>query len=195
MPPQDNQFNFILDPGSQNNSKFAMLQNPKQRTLIAVLFVAVILIVTLIVGMMLFSSEDTSSGLPTIASYQTELARISEAGSQEARDPAVRAKVATISVFIKSDLASTSAYLTKTGTKLSKEQLAAQFSSKTDENLKLAAQRNQYDTVLLETLNELVVEYKQSLSQALQSSPSGSEAQKTLNAAAENIITYEKVTQ
>ena len=84
MQPQDqNDFNFIMN-SNQGGSGPAVLQDPKKRIIISVLFVSVVLLLV-VVAFAVFTSLTKKDNSPIIdvAAYQTELVRISALGLKE----------------------------------------------------------------------------------------------------------------
>lgn len=190
MQPNQNEYNFIMQ-SPQNTSGPAFLQNPKQRNIIAVLFVVGILFIAVIV-IAIFASlgSKNTSGIVNVAAYQTELVRISALGLKEARDPSTRAQAATLQSFTQSDLSQTTSYLGSVGKKFEKEDASLKLNTTVDKELESAALRNSFDEALLKAFDQTSAEYKLSLQKAINSASSDDE-KAVLETAANNIITFE----
>jgi hypothetical protein len=191
MQPDQNQYNFIIDPSQGNTTGPAFLQDPKKRNIVAILFVGGVLLL-LLIGFAIFSSlssRNTSATLD-VAAYQSELVRISTLGLEQAKDPFVRSKVSTMQSFAQSDLNKTTGYLTSAGGKFEEKEAALRLDPAVDENLAAAALRNSYDTELLKALETTSALYKASLQQALNGTSAEDELA-ILQIAAKNILTYE----
>jgi hypothetical protein len=192
MQPDQNQYNFIMDPSNGKRSGGpSFLQNPKNRILAGILFIFSVIFI-LIIGFSIISSigKKSNDSLITVAAYQTEIARISSLGLESAKDSSVRSKLATISAFIETDSKATISYLSSNGTKLSKQQVALALDKKADEKLETAAQLNKYDETLLQIIQEKSSSYKSALKQALNDASTAKEKQ-ILETAANNILTFE----
>jgi hypothetical protein len=191
MQPNQDQYQFIINPSHGSPSGPAFLQDPKKRNIVAILFVSFILLVVFI-AVAVFSSlsNRNNSAIIDVAAYQTELLRISTLGLKEARDPSVRAQVATMQSFSQSDLVQTTSYLSSVGTKFEKELTSLKLDSSVDKDLEAATLRNAYDQEIIEALATTSSAYKLSLQKALNDSSSDEETA-LLQKAATNIITYE----
>lgn len=192
MQPQNNPYEFIMDPSKQKRPGGpAFLRSPKNRIVVGVMFIAVILTI-LLIGFSLISSIGKSSNndLLSVAAYQTEIARISGLGLKSAKDSSTKAKLATFSAFITTDSQSTINYINSTGKKLKPEELTMQKDSKVDKELESATQLNKYDETVIEILEAKSAAYKASLQRAINAASTPKEKQ-LLSTAANNILTYE----
>lgn len=191
MQPDQNQYQFIMDPNQGNSGGPAFLQDPSKRNIIAIAFVGGVLLLALI-GFMLFSAltSKNNAAAVDVAGYQSELVRISTLGIEQAKDPSVRAEVATILSFAQSDLNKTLGYLESNGKKFEEKDAAFYIDPEVDANLEAAALRNTYDEELLSALNATSALYKASLQQAL-NSVSTEEDLALFQTAAANILTFE----
>lgn len=184
-------YNFIMDPNLQQKNRPAMLQNPKQRIIISIVFVVVVLMVLFIAYSFIASlGKQDNSALISINAQQNEIIRISDLGLKEAKDPNTKTLVATLKSFVVSDQVDTESYLSKNGTKITPEQAVSKKDSSIDEDLETALQRNNYDEALLASLKDLQSSYKKSLSSALSDSSSTTRKQ-LLETAIANLNTYE----
>ena len=192
MQPQQNDFNFIMDPNQAKSSGPAFLQDPKKRNLFAGLFVGGVLFLVIIV-IAIFSSltSKNTSSLVEVAVLQNEIVRISELGLTDATDPAVRVRVSTINAFMQTDFSETSNYLAVNGRVLEPEALALTQDLAVDESLENAALRNNYDEVLLDEIDKKTLSYKAALQKAINEA-SGENEKALLNTAATNILIYEE---
>lgn len=192
MQPDQNQYNFILDP-SQPNKKPSALQNPKQRKIMAVIFVAVVvLLVTVIAAVILSSGKQSNKSSVDVAAYQTELLRLTDLGLKSGKSTDVLGKIATLQAFISSDLSATTSRLAKNGTKLSPLQLGSKSSTEADKQLESASARGAFDEVILDVIESTSASYKQSLQTALNES-SSPKFKEVLETAAKNILSYENI--
>lgn len=191
MPPQQqNDYDFIMGNGGKQPGGSAFLKNPKNRLIASVGFVTIVVIL-LIIGVNFFLSlgKQDSSDLVDVVAYQTELGRITELGLKNARDPATRVKLATLSSFISSDVSSMKSYLSRNGVKLQPEQVSQRRDSQVESELETAAQLNRYDEKLLEILDEKTAAYKTVLRSALQATTTPNR-KSLLDTAAGNIVLY-----
>ncbi len=192
MQPNQDDFQFIMNPDTQTKSGPAFLQNPKQRNIFAVVFVLIILTVVLVFGSLLFSgSNEEVTGTSSIAAYQNELIRLSNDGLSKSGDPGLRARLTTLKSFLSSDYASTVDYLAINGVEFTKLLAASRQDPQAEVLLSTAAQRNQYDEVLQEILTNTIAKYKANISEELQNNP-GPKKKILLNKIAENIVIYDQ---
>jgi hypothetical protein len=190
MQPDQNPYEFILDPNRSQRSGPSFLQNPKQRNLIAVAFVAIVIILIIIVGSFLFGGgNEQAQGLQSIALQQNELIRLSNEGKAEAKDSSVRARSATLAAFMQTDYSDTTSYLTSNGAGITKEQVARNVDTDADEQLALAAQRNQYDDVYSELIAAKLATYKADVETAYQNA-GGPNAKKLLEQVFDNVTVF-----
>ncbi len=191
MQPQDQApYNFILDPSS-HRSRLPFLQTPKQKRIVMVLFIAVILIFVLIVGNLLLSSgKQSNQDLVTVASYQTEIVRISKLGLKTAKDSNTRNRVSTLEAFVASDLSNSKDYLAKFGPKLTSKRAILKRDKTIDSALTTASETNTFDRTLITQLDSLQEKYKSSLQKALQASPTNNK-KILLNKATTDILIFE----
>lgn len=189
----DNQnYDFIMNSANNQPSGPAMLQDPKKRLMIAVLFVAAILVLVLVVvAIILNLGKGNSAGMKDVVAYQTEIVRVAGLGSKDAKDPATKAKLATIQSFVASDLAQTKAYVEKSGSKISKEELARFQDSKTDAALESAKLANNFDSVVVKKIEELLEKYQVELASVFEGS-SKDEEKKLLDTSNKNVVVFVK---
>jgi hypothetical protein len=193
MQPDNNQFDFILDPTQKKAGGPSILMDPKKKILVSVMFVLTVIIL-LIIGFSVFTSlsKKNNSALVDVYAYQTEIARVTGLGIAGAVDPAVKIQTSTINSFISSDLKNTTDFLAKSGKKTTKLEAASKLDSKLETNLKAATTRNSFDAEFKSVLEKTSASYKIALKKALDNAGSQSE-KKMLQAAADNIITFEKL--
>ena len=191
MNPDQNPYNFILDP--TQNKKVSSLQDPKQRKIIAIIFVAVVvLIVTILASIILSSGKQSVKSTVDVVAYQTELLRLADAGLKSSKSSDVLSKIATLQAFISTDLTAATSVLTKNGTELSPLQLSSKSSPEVDSQLESASQRGAYDEVILDVIESTSSRYKQSLQAAL-TETSSAKLKVALETAATNILAYENI--
>lgn len=187
----ENPYSFIMDSNQNKSSGPSMLQNPRQRKIISVLFVLIVIMIA-IIAVSFFASlgKQNNSSLITLNAQQTEILRISDIGLKEAKDPNTKALISTLQTFITSDQSAVKSFLSKNGTKLTPEINAQKLDKTSDSNLETASQRNNYDDTLLDILSDLQTEYKSMLANALSES-STTNRKSILDTATNNIATYE----
>lgn len=192
MQPQDpDQFGFILDPNQQKTSGPAILQDPKKRGIIMILFVSTVVLLAIIIGAFFFSlGGQKNSDLVELAAWQTELSRVVDIGLKDGDDPQIKAEAATMKSFIASDLQATTGYLASTGAQLKRERLVVYQNPQTTSTLSDAKQQNRFDEEYQRIINTTISNYKSSLQRALDTT-SGPKRQQILETAAQNIITFE----
>jgi hypothetical protein len=191
MPPNQNEYQFILDPSNGASGGPAFLQDPKKRSIITVLFVSIILLIVFIVIAIIASLGGRStSAIVDVAAYQTELVRISTLGLADAKDSSVRAQTATLQAFMQSDLSKTTSFLASKGKKLEPTDTALRRDSSVDENLASAALRNRFEEELISSLQSTSSAYRVSLESALNSS-SNTEETALLQIALKNVVVFE----
>jgi len=191
MPPNQNEYQFILDPSNGVNGGPAILQDPKKRNIIAVLFVSVILLLVFTAIAIIASLGGRStSAIVDVAAYQTELVRISTLGLADAKEPSVRAQAATLQAFMQSDLSKTTSFLASSGKKLEPTDAVLRRDSSIDENLASAALRNRFEEELLSSLQSKSSAYRVSLQSALNNS-SSTEETALLQTALKNVVVFE----
>lgn len=186
-----NQFDFILDPAKTKPAGPAFIGDPKKQMMAIVMFIVGVLLLV-VIAFAIFSSlgkKNTSSAVEIVA-YQTEIARITELGLSGSVDPAVLSQISTMSMFIKSDLTQTTAYVTSSGKELTELETTSKLDATVEETLASASLKNTYDEELLGILDNITAEYKIALQRALDGA-SSEEDKAIFQAAAVNILTYE----
>jgi hypothetical protein len=183
-----NQYNFIMEPGSNQSSGPAFLRDPKKRILFAGAFVVIVLMIVMVVaGSLLSLGNKSSAGLKDLVAYQTEILRVSEIGLKDSKDLSVKAKIGTIQSFTASDLNKTKALVDGD---IEKFELAKFQDSNTDKALSSALASNNFDSEIIEQLDNLFSSYQNELKKVYESS-SDEEDKLILNTANENIVIYE----
>ena len=193
MDPNQNPYEFILDPSQQKKSGGpSFIQSPDKRTIVGIIFV-IVTIIFIFAGFSLISSLNKQDGskLANVAAFQTELIRVSDLGLAESTDANTRAKVSTLRAFISTDLNSMSSYAESAGLEITTVQFSTSDKEKINTALESASTRNRYDEELLETLDELSQKYKTSLQQAINENTTSTVRKSVLETAAENIVLYE----
>ncbi len=188
MQPDQNQYNFIMDPGTGQSSGPAFLRDPKKRIFFATGFVVVVLLVVIIIASTFLSlGKKDSAGLKDIVAYQTEIIRITEIGLKNSKDLSVKAKIGTIHSFTASDLNQTKSLV---GTKISKEEFAKFQDSKIDKALESALVSNNFDSEIIEQLDSLFSVYQTELEKTYNNT-SNKDEKSVLENANINIVIYE----
>jgi hypothetical protein len=192
MQPDNNQYDFILDPAQKKPAGPSFLMDPKKKIIASVIFVMTVIIL-IIIGFSVFSSlsKKNNSALVDVYAYQTEIARVTGLGIDGAVDPALKIQTSTFNSFISTDLKNTTDFLAKSGKKTTKLEAASKLDSKLEANLKAATTRNSFDEEFKSALEKTSTSYKLALKEALDSTGSESE-KKMLQTAADNILTFEK---
>lgn len=189
MQPDQNQYNFIMNPGTNNSSGPNFLRDPKKRIFVAIAFVSfVVLIAIILVGVFLSLTSKSSAGIKDVVAYQTEILRVSEIGLKDSTDNSIKAKIASLQSFMASDLAKA----TKSSGKLSKEELAKYQDDSVDKALVSAKATNTFDSVIIQQLDELLAEYQEKLEGTYDSS-SNETTKIALNTANNNVVIYQKL--
>lgn len=191
-PQQNDSYNFILDPASQPKSGPGFLQNPKQRNIIAAVFVLIVLL--LVFGAFaIFQSlgKQSNTALIDTQAYQTEIVRLSQAGLKDAQDPNTKKILSSFNASVGSDLQATASYMAGIGVVPSEERLAQNKEKGIDKTLESARQRGNYDQAILEAIESASAGYKTALSSALEESSSKKRTE-ILNQAGANILILEK---
>lgn len=194
MQPQQNQYDFILDP--KNNSKGPqLLQNPKNKIIVSVIFVMVVLII-IIIGINIITSigKQSNDDILEVYAYQTEIIRVSELGLDSINDPTLRGQVATLSSFIKTDSSNTRSFLSKNGVELKPELVASKKNTSLDEELERASAINRFDEIFSKELDELIASYKSSLRLSAQAGSTPAR-ENVIVSSSKNIVTYEGTIQ
>ena len=187
MPPQQNQYDFIMNDQPKGNGP-AFLQNPKQRNLIAALFVlGVLLLVVIVFAFIMSLGRGNTSSLVDVAAYQTELIRISSTGVDEATESSTKNQASTLLAYTSTDLSQ----LTSQIGSLNENQAVLRFTPTFDQELELAAQRNEYDKTLLEILDQINTAYLASLELAISETTS----ERTLIALQQALVNTESYIQ
>jgi hypothetical protein len=183
-----NQYNFIMDPSSNQSSGPAFLRDPKKRILIAGAFVVIVLLIVMVIaGSLLSLGNKSSEGLKDLVAYQTEILRVTEIGLKDSKDLSVKSKIGTIQSFTSSDLNQTRSLVNG---EIEKFELAKFQDSNTDKALSSALASNSFDTEIIEQLDTLFSSYQVELKKVYDST-SDEEDKLILNTANENIVIYE----
>lgn len=160
-----NQYDF-LNQSPQRKSTFLGGGGPKNKTLVSVIFVAVVLLVVGI-AISVFNSLGKKDYTPylTLAKTQTELIRITDLGQKNAKQAETRQYAATIFSNITTEKTATVTTLGKF-IKLEEKILIAAEDEDNDKALESAQQSNRYDEKLTEIINGLLVAYQKQIKQA-----------------------------
>jgi len=189
MQPSDSDYNFILNDTNSRGVGPAFLQDPKKRNIFAALFVAIVLLVVFMgVSFFLSAGKTDVNALQSVAAQQNKLIDLTATGLENARDPSTRSNITVLQAFLLSDLAETRSLF---GSAASENLLLGTYDPAIDTQLERAAQRNQYDTVLQENIDELVAEYKSRLNTAITAYQSSANILPVVESAATNILTYQ----
>lgn len=181
IPPAggENPYDFILAGPPKPKKKLIPGGDGsfKQRIILVIgAAFGLMLILYVIFGLILGGSGST--GLVNIAQQQSEIIRISTAGSTQVRDAPTANFTQNVLLTTTSAQQQTISFLDKNGKKLKEKDLGLLKSSKTDQDLATAEQNGKYDSALLEVLVAQLKDYQASLSDNFKSS--GSQKQKVL---------------
>lgn len=177
MEPTQNPYNFITDPSrmSQPTNRFAN-KSPKQRLLVGIVFIAVVLLLAFVGFSLLFGSgKADNSDLIVLRAHQVEIDRVAELGLKSSTNTSTRNTVATLQASILSDQGRLAGYMTDKGVKVDPKLLGSKKNTDIDEELETAKQRNTYDTELLAALKQLATDYDRDLGSAIKDSTSAKE--------------------
>ena len=128
-----------------------------------------------------------TSSLVDVAAYQTELIRISSTGVDEATESSTKNQASTLLAYTSTDLSQ----LTSQIGSLNENQAVLRFTPTFDQELELAAQRNEYDKTLLEILDQINTAYLASLELAISETTS----ERTLIALQQALVNTESYIQ
>ncbi|MEO5627515.1 MAG: hypothetical protein ABIQ89_01345 [Candidatus Saccharimonadales bacterium] len=167
-PGGNEQYDFILNGGQKaKKSLVPRGGSRKQRTIIAVVGVVVVLFLFgIILSLVLSSGSGSKQLMLDVAKTQTEIVRVSKDGSSKARDSATQSFVQTVNITVSSDLNQTTTLLTKQGIKVDPKAMARGASSETDATLSSAEQAGRYDEAITTNLEASLAAYKTQISQA-----------------------------
>lgn len=164
MNPNQQEYNFIYQGGSKNNSFFSAPKNNKQNIIMigfSLLGVVVIAIIaTIIIGIF---KVDNSKKLTDLATYQNELQRIMEIGAEDSKSNAIKALAQTAASTYASHKQSTISLATKKGIKITDKQLSLGKSATTEDRLESAKNSNNFDEVFQKVYEEKLTEYQSKL--------------------------------
>lgn len=190
MNPQDsNQYDFIMSNPPKSGGP-AFLRSPKGRMLASIGFVAGILILG-IVAFSIFKSITASkeSDVIDLVAYQTELARATELGLKDAKDPTTRANLVTFRSFVNTDLVAAKAYLKNSGIKMTNQQLRAHRNSRLESQLESAAQASKLEETVMEIIDKQANSYRSALRSSIQAG-GNKKRRDMLETAYKNLTTY-----
>lgn len=172
-------YDFILaGPPKQKKSLIPGGGSLKQRVILVVGGALGLMLVLYVIFSLAFSGGGGLAKLTTIAQKQTEIIRISNAGSSVVREPSISNFTQSVLLTTTSGQQQTVDYLASHGKKVKTKQLALLQSSKTDQALESAKQAGQYDNALLGTLLDRLKDYRASVKEAYDDS--SSQTQKAL---------------
>jgi len=168
-PAQQNPYDFLNNQPSNQRRQLFTSNNPKQKMLVSILFVAgvIFLLVVVLVVFRSLTKKDYSV-YNTMLKKQTEIIRLANTGSTKARDSSVKNYTATIYQVTTSEKTSTLAFVKKNGVKVNEKALDAAKDANNDKALTAAESANQYDQKLSELLNSLIISYQKDIQASAQ---------------------------
>lgn len=169
MPPNQNQYDFILNPNDGKQQKKSLLPQKWGFQQIAIVGggTLVLLILLIVVLSLLFGGGPSNKDqLLGVVAKQNELIRISDIALKDGKSTQARNLAMTTKLSLRSDQASLTAALKSQKVKIGGAQLNAAKSSKTDELLTTAAQNNRFDEAYLEFIQKELVAYQKALNEA-----------------------------
>ena len=194
MQPQNDQYNFILNPNAQKK-KPSLVPTPTGTTQRVLLIVGVITIVVmlLVVGFSLFSriGKVDNQDLIRAQAYQTEILRIVDIGQKEVKTDRIRTEIATLRATTQSDLTTLADILIKRKETVTALQLNAKKNADLEGALAKAKETGAYDSAFEAALQDTVAAYYKELQSALAEATTQIEKDALKNAVA-NIEAYAK---
>lgn len=180
-----NDYDFILN-NQPKRSGMGFMQNPKQKIVVIIGFVSVVLIVVIVLFNLLFNSggASASSYIP-ITVYQEELIRILDE-RDELNDQSLIPKYTTLYLAVNSDYQASTAYLGRNGIKITPEQRSPYYYFDFESDLETAASANRFDAEFISYVDQAVSDYSTALI-ALNPTPGQAEIHEQ---AKQNIIYY-----
>ncbi|MCA9347254.1 hypothetical protein KC930_01575 [Candidatus Saccharibacteria bacterium] len=165
MNPQQPDFDFIMNP---QKHKGAVGGGPskKQRIMIFIGLVVIILAITIIIGSIISASANKSSNaLVDLGAYQAELKRVIALGNDSVRDSKLHNNSLTASYTLESDYQTTMSLLKARGVNPPKDFATKYKGSSSDQAIENAKNANNVDAVYQQIYTEKLTNYKTKLSE------------------------------
>lgn len=158
----ENPYDFILSGAPK--PKLSLVPkggSQKQRIILVASGAIIILIIFVIVFSLIANSGDSGiKSLVSVAQTQTEIVRVSTAGTSQVRDPSILNFTENVSLGLTSSQIQTINYLTKHQKKISSKELALGQSASTNKKLSTAQETGNYDNTMLTTLQQELTAYQ-----------------------------------
>lgn len=190
MPPNQNPYDFIMEPSKPGRTSSTLFQDAGKRKLVIAVFISVVLLVVVILFAVFQSLSGPKNGdAVEVVAYQTEVIRVIDLSLKETKDPTLRAELSTLKLFVTTDKKSVESYLSKAGVKISEVQLASKRDSSADKEITEAGKRNQAEATIREVMDLMTTKYDLLLNTSLRNSSSESK-KKALTQASENLSLF-----
>lgn len=175
QPPTPNPYDFLNAPSGPKRTLFGT-GGPKNKVLISVVFVLVVLLLV-VVGFSFITSlgKKDYSAYNTLLKTQYELVRITELGTNKARTAEVRQFAATVQYATITEREAVVTLLTKAEQEVLVKQLAQAKDAANDKALATAEQANRYDEEVLKIMNSLLTSYYKQIKEIAPSASTKSE--------------------
>lgn len=191
--PSHNPYDFIVNPnlGAKNN-KFS-LGKSKQSKILLITIGALLLVVvaTIIYGFISGAGSSQSQAYTDALQQQAEIIRLADIGVSKAKSPNTKNFALTTKLTMESDQLQLNKLAIKAGIKSTPKLLAEGKDIQINASLKSAEQTNQFDALLISTLEEKLQTYQQTI-KSLHESTSKQETKKILSDQYQNIDTLLK---
>lgn len=157
----DPKFDFMLNNSAPPKRGLPLPSFSKPVKIILGVVLAVVLLIIISSALSGRNKGATQPVINTVARGQ-EILRVTLLAQQQfhLQDPTIQASAATVSAALASDHQQLISYLTKTGTKLSKLQLAADSDKTTDSQLQSASQNNNLDQAYITYVQQALAKYQ-----------------------------------
>lgn len=155
-------FDFIMNSQKQPGG----VQSKKQRIMIVLGGLVVLLIITLIGGKILGSAGNKGSDqLLDLVAYQSELKRVIGLGTERARSASTKNKALTATLTLETDYQETVTLINKRGIKPPEGLTSRYAGNKSDEILDAAEKTNSFDEAYEAIYKEKLTNYKTKLAE------------------------------
>ncbi|MCA9328157.1 hypothetical protein KC959_00135 [Candidatus Saccharibacteria bacterium] len=168
MQPQQNPYDFILDPQAPKKGPGLAPTDGKKRLVLIIGFLAGVAVVLIVGVSILFSlGKANNDDLIRVRARQVELGRIIEIGLKNSTDADQRNRLTTLQATLATDQAALSDLLSKRSVEVTKLQLAAYEDSDRDAELETARQNGKLTDTLSAVIAELSSQYYKELKGSL----------------------------
>ncbi len=176
MPPAGNQYDFIM--GNNQAAKRGFGGSMKQRILIFAGGLIVLTVIGAVVAALLLGSDNSNEkSLMSLATKQTEIARVADIGTQKARGIDAKVLASTTKYSVTTDLSNSVALIKKNGGKADPKILALGKDNNTDKALATADQSNRFDEEFTKIITAMLIDYQKEIKAVHDASTSSSTKQ------------------